>query len=192
MLVHRHRRRSLTERGPRSKAERRARSTRSRTCRTSPARTPDERSREPNERLEVGESDSTFNVCYQLDYDALATRYTQHLRLFRRAAAAATAPRRGASSSARASRPRAASPSHNSTKVERKKSSKGAAKMQKRAAIFREEIINIPNRVSKQGGRAGRCPGPVEEVVAHLEVSRFTVLGSSLLRYINTDRTGAV
>ena len=73
-------------------------------------------------------------------------------------------------------------PSYNSTKVERKKSSKGAAKMQKRAAIFREEIINIPNRVSKQGGRAGRCPGPGEEVVAHLEVSRFAVLGSSLLK----------
>ena len=99
------RRRSLRARSSLPKAERRVRSTRSRTCRTSPARTPDERSREPNERLEVGESDSTFNVCYQLDYDALATRYTQHLRPLRRAAAAATAPRRGASSFARASRP---------------------------------------------------------------------------------------
>ena len=67
MLVHRHRRRSLTERGPRSKAERRARSTRSRTCRISPARTSDERSRESSECLEVGRSDSTVNVCYQLD-----------------------------------------------------------------------------------------------------------------------------
>ena len=54
---------------------------------------------------------------------------------------------------------------------------KGAAKHKKRAAIFREEIINIPNRVSKQGGRAGRCPGPAGEVVAHLEVSRFASSG---------------
>ena len=65
----------------------------------------------------------------------------------------------------------------------------GRRKNAEKGGVFREEIINIPNRVSKQGGRAGRCPGPAEEVVAHLEVSRFAVLGSSLLPggYINTD-----
>ena len=67
------RRRSLTERGPRSKAERRARSTRSRTCGISPARTSGERSRESSECLEAGEPDSTSNVRYQLNDDALVT-----------------------------------------------------------------------------------------------------------------------
>ena len=88
-------------------------------------------------------------------HDALATRYTQHLRPLRRAAAAATAPRRGASSSARASRPRAASPSHNSTKVERKKGSKGAAKTREKGRRFSRKNHLHPQS-SFQARRAGR------------------------------------
>ena len=57
----------------------------------------------------------------------------------------------------------------------------GRRKNAEKGGIFREEIIYILNRVFKRGGRAGRCPGPAAEVVDHLEVSRFIVLGSSLL-----------
>ena len=137
-------------------AERRARSTRSRTCRISPARTPGERSRESSECLEVGESDSTFNVRYQIDYDALATRYTQHLRLSRRAAATATALRRDASPSAGASRARAASSSYSSTKVERKMSPRAPQNTRKGRLFFAKKSSTSPIEFpSKEGGQGG-------------------------------------